>query len=165
TDSVRRHAPRGEPCAQSLSGGRDSRQLAGMLHAQGTDVTAVTFGDAHDFEMRCAMAVARETAREHRTLALEVDPDGAFVERHARWLHCASGFNSVAHWGSGPRMVNMPARMVTGYAMDPIVGGTHVMWAYDKTQRRFTLDAFFARLNAFAIPEDTLGALLAPIGG
>lgn len=165
TDSVRRHAPRGEPCAQSLSGGRDSRQLAGMLHAQGTDVTAVTFGDARDFEMRCAMAVARETAREHRTLALEVDPGGAFVEQHARWLHCASGFNSVAHWGSGPRMVNMPARMVTGYAMDPIVGGTHVMWAYDKTQRRFTFDAFFARLNAFAIPEDTLGALLAPVGG
>jgi asparagine synthase (glutamine-hydrolysing) len=165
TDSVGRHAPRNEPCAQSLSGGRDSRQLAGMLHAQGTAVTAVTFGDGRDFEMRCAVAVARETAREHRTLALEVDPDGAFVEQHARWLHCASGFNAVSHWGSGARMVNMPARMVTGYAMDPIVGGTHVMWAYDKAHRRFTFDAFFARLNAYAIPGDTLGALLAPIGG
>ncbi len=165
TDAVRRHAPHHEPCAQSLSGGRDSRQLAGMLHAQGTAVTAVTFGDARDFEMRCAMAVARETAREHRTLALEVDADGACVEQHARWLHCASGSNAVFHWGSAPRMTGMPARMVTGYAMDPIVGGTHVMWAYDKRQRRFTFNAFFARVNAYAIPEHTLGTLLAPVGG
>ncbi|MGH7648433.1 MAG: hypothetical protein ACREND_09975, partial [Gemmatimonadaceae bacterium] len=164
-DAMRRHAPPSDPCAQSLSGGRDSRQLAGLLHAQGSSVTAVTFGDPRDIEMRCAVGVARLTAREHRTLALEVDPSGSGIELHARWSHCAAGFNAVSHWGTASRMTDIPARIVTGFAMDQIVGGTHMMWAYDKRQRRFTFDAFFARVNSYAIPDDTLGMLLAPLGG
>ena len=165
TDATKRHAPPNEPCAQSLSGGRDSRQLAAMLHAQGSVVTAVTFGDRRDIEMRCATMVARVTAREHRTIPLEVDPHGAYVEQHARWFHCTSGFNAVNHWGTAGRMTNLPTRFVTGFVMDPIVGGTHMMWGYDKAHRRFHFDAFFARVNSYAVSEGALGELLAPIGG
>ncbi len=165
TDAVRRHAPPNEPSAQSLSGGRDSRQLAGMLHAQGSVITAVTFGDPKDIEMRCAVAVARATAREHRVLPIELRHDGTFIEQHARWLHCATGFNSVSHWASAPRISDLPPRLVTGCGMDPIIGGTHLMWGYDKAARRFTFDAFFQRLNSWGVAEDKLGELLRPVGG
>lgn len=163
-DAVSRHAPAGEPCALSLSGGRDSRQLAGLLQKQGSTVTALTFGEKGDVELGCAKLVARATGFEHRTLPLAVDAHGEFGERHATWLHCSTGFGSLAHWGSAARMGELPPRLVTGYAMDPIVGGAHITWALDRASRSMSFDAFFARINAHGVEEQTLRALLGDQG-
>jgi asparagine synthase (glutamine-hydrolysing) len=164
-DAVRRHVPADEPCALSLSGGRDSRLVAGLLEQQGNEVTAVTFGDRDDVEMRCARAVAGATGFAHRELPLEVDGKGRCGELHATWFHCTTGFGALAHWGSASRMGDIPPRMATGYVMDPIVGGTHIAWAYDKANRRMSFDSFFARVNAHGVAEGTLGSLLAGGGG
>lgn len=161
-DSMRRHVPSNEPCTLALSGGRDSRLVAGLLEKQGNVVTALTFGQRGDVEMSCAEGVARATGFEHRTLPLEVDGRGESGERHARWLHCTTGFGSFAHWGSAARMGGLPSRLVTGYVMDPIVGGSHFTWAYDRVNRTMSFDSFFSRINAHGIAEDTLRGLLAP---
>ncbi|HET7550522.1 MAG TPA: asparagine synthase-related protein [Gemmatimonadaceae bacterium] len=158
-DAVRRHVPRDEPCALSLSGGRDSRLVAGLLERQGNSVTAVTFGERDDMEMRCARGVARATGFAHRTLPLEVDGEGKCGELHATWLHCTTGFGALAHWGSAARMGDLPPRLATGYVMDPIIGGTHIPWAYDRANRRMAFDSFFARANAHGVPEETLRSL------
>jgi asparagine synthase (glutamine-hydrolysing) len=163
-DAVRRHVPRDEPCALSLSGGRDSRLVAGLLEQQGNAVTAVTFGEHDDMEMRCAREVARATRFAHRTLPLDVDGSGRCGELHATWFHCTTGFGSLAHWGSAARMGDLPPRLATGYVMDPIVGGTHLTWAYDRVNRRMSFDSFFARVNAHGIAEEMLRSLLAGHG-
>ena len=160
-DAVRRHVPTNEPCTLSLSGGRDSRLVAGLLEQQGNVVTALTFGERDDMEMRCARAVARATGFAHRTLPLQVDSEGECGELHATWLHCTTGFGALAHWGSPARMGDLPPRLATGYVMDPIVGGTHIGWAYDKVSRRMSFDSFFARINAHGVAEETLGSLFA----
>jgi len=164
TDAMRRHLPASEPCALSLSGGRDSRLVAGLLERQGRKVTAATFGEPDDMEMRCARAVARATGFTHRTFPLEVDGAGKCGDLHATWFHCTTGFGSLAHWDSAARMRELPARMATGYVMDPIVGGTHAMWAYDRASRRMSFDAFFARINAHGVGQDVLRSLLAGRG-
>lgn len=163
-DAVRRHLPRDEPCALSLSGGRDSRLVAGLLEQQGNEVTAVTFGERGDMEMRCARGVARATGFAHRTLPLDVDSNGRCAELHATWFHCTTGFGALAHWGSAARMDDLPPRLATGYVMDPIVGGTHISWAYDKVNRRMSFDSFFARVNAHGVAEETLRTLFAGRG-
>lgn len=163
-DAVRRHVPRDEPCALSLSGGRDSRLVAGLLERQGNGVTTVTFGRRDDVEMRCARGVARATGFAHRTLPLDVDSTGQCGELHATWFHCTTGFGALAHWGSAARMGGLPPRLATGYVMDPIIGGSHIAWAYDRANRRMSFDAFFARVNAHGVAEETLRSLLSAHG-
>lgn len=159
-DAARRHAPPDSQCALSLSGGRDSRLVAGLLEGQGNRVVAVTFGEAADMEMRCARAVARATGFAHRTLPLEVDHDGKCGELQARWFHCTTGFGALASWGSPARMGDLPPRIANGYVMDPIVGGTHISWAYDRAKRRMSFDAFYAHINARGVVEESLRQLL-----
>ena len=158
-DSVRRHVATDRPCTLSLSGGRDSRLLAGFLANQKNAVTALTFGESGDNEMHCASAVARASGFDQRTLPLEMDPDGEYAERHAKWLHCSTDFGSLHHWGSAGRMGALPSPLVTGYVMDSIVGGSHIGWAYDKSNRRMSFDAFFSRINSYCIAEGTLRVL------
>ena len=159
-DSTRRHVPSSESCALSLSGGRDSRLLAGLLGGQHDKVSAITFGKPDDMEMGCAVAVARTSGFGQQCLPLEIPENGEYGATHARWLHCTTGFNSLLHWGSASRMQAIPARIVTGYVMDSIVGGSHLTWAYDRSSRSMSFDNFFASINAYGIPEHTLDRLI-----
>lgn len=159
-DATRRHAPPDVPHALALSGGRDSRLVAGLLERQGNRVTAFTFGEPDDMEMRCALAVARAAGFTHTTLPLEVDHEGRSGELQATWLHCTTGFGALANWDSPARMRELPPRIATGYVMDAIVGGSHISWAYDRTRRRMSFDSFFARVNAHGIAEEVLLSLL-----
>ncbi|MEO7217028.1 MAG: asparagine synthase-related protein, partial [Gemmatimonadaceae bacterium] len=159
-DSTRRHVSLDESCALSLSGGRDSRLLAGLLSRRGDNVCAVTFGKSDDVEMNCAMAVARTSGFGQQLLPLEMDENGECGMRHARWLHCTTGFNSIFHWGSASRLREAPARLVTGYGMDATVGGSHLTWAYDKSSRSMSFDNFFASINAYGFAESVLCRLI-----
>ena len=159
-DSTRRHVPFDEPCALSLSGGRDSRLLAGLLGRQHDSVSAITFGKPDDMEMNCAVSVARASEFEQQSLPLEMDENGESGARHARWLQCTTGFNSLLHWGSASLLHEIPARIVTGYGMDSIVGGSHLTWAYDKSNRSMSFDNFFTSINAYGFPEKVLVRLI-----
>ena len=159
-DAARRHAPGGVPHALALSGGRDSRLVAGLLKRQGNEVSAATFGERGDMELRCATAVARASRFRHTVLPLEVDAEGKCGELQATWFHCTTGFGAIANWGSPPHMMDLPARIATGYAMDAIIGGTHIAWAWDRANRRMSFESFHARVNAHGVAEEVLGGLL-----
>ncbi|MEO8225406.1 MAG: asparagine synthase-related protein, partial [Gammaproteobacteria bacterium] len=87
--TMSRCAPPGEPIAHLLSGGLDSRLLAGFLHRAGVRTLAITRGQRGDVEMRCARAVADALGFEHRACPeLSGDPVGATL-LDARWTHLA----------------------------------------------------------------------------
>jgi asparagine synthase (glutamine-hydrolysing) len=159
-DSVQRLVPSGETCALSLSGGRDSRLLAGLLGKRRDNVCAVTFGRPDDIDMNCAVAVARASHFGQRSLPLELDEHGEYAARHARWLHSTTGFNSLLHWGTASRLHDVPERIVTGYGMDSIVGGSHMTWAYDAPSRSMRFENFFAKINAYGINDSMLRRLI-----
>src|SRR3546814_18654924 len=84
-DAVARHVPFVTRSTLTLTGGRDSRLLAGILGKLGRRPVAVPFGAAADFEMLCAGGVARALGRsEDRRVGKE-----GVIERRSRWSPCS----------------------------------------------------------------------------
>jgi asparagine synthase (glutamine-hydrolysing) len=44
--------------------------------------------------------------------------------------------------------------------MDPVVGGSHITWAYSSQSDKWSFDTFFARINRYGIQIDVLKRLL-----
>ncbi len=160
SEAMARHAPPGRAYGILLSGGLDSRMLAGFLAEQHAEVEALTMGRRSDFEMKCARAVARFLGYPQRTMDLPPERYPALADRLARWEHLASGFNGVPDWAIHEGARRLPSRTVTGYLADAIVGGSHVSWAYDPATRSMSFATFFNRVNEWAFrPDDVIDLL------
>lgn len=113
--TVRRHHPPDERHGILLSGGRDSRLLAGCLAAQGSHADALTLGLPNDHEVVCASSVARALGFRHYVAKV---PDQQFVDyasRSARWEHLAGGMGTIHTWGFVTPSNLLPARSGNGY--------------------------------------------------
>jgi asparagine synthase (glutamine-hydrolysing) len=148
-EAITRHVPSSQRYSLLLSGGLDSRMLGGFLKRSGIDVEALTWGVPTDFDLRCATAVARTLGFRHHTAELCV-----------KWEHVANGLSSPAYWSDHLHVRELAPSIVTGYVMDPIVGGGHIMWAYSSSDRSLSFETFFARANCFGIQPNILKKLL-----
>jgi asparagine synthase (glutamine-hydrolysing) len=159
-DAVARHAPRVHPAAMLLSGGLDSRMLAGFLAENGNDIHALTLGSPADLEMRCARRVAAFLAFTHR--GLEIDPRRYpdLADTTARWKHLASGFCGLSDWSVAESLGTMPAHTVAGYASDGVVGGIHVDWGYDEASRSWRFEKLLHIINRWGLSPDDIHGLL-----
>ena len=121
--AVRRHVPRTPRSLLLLSGGLDSRTLAGYLGRQELSPLALTHGLPGDYETRCARAVARHLRLEHRIEERESPRELAEVRTRLRWEHLANGFSGTGGWGSAGLLAPLASTVIAGYGMDWIVGG------------------------------------------
>jgi asparagine synthase (glutamine-hydrolysing) len=113
--AVRRHQPPKERQGILLSGGRDSRLLAGCLAAQGSCVDALTLGLPTDHEVACAKRVARALRFAHHVAEVRCDEFVEYATRSARWEHLAAGMATIHTWGAiGPSRM-LPSRSGNGY--------------------------------------------------
>jgi asparagine synthase (glutamine-hydrolysing) len=160
--SVARIAPAGRSYGLLLSGGLDSRMLAGYLVNQGSDVRALTFGQSKDVETQCAKAVASSLGMTHDLF--EVDPADYVqaAERLARWEALAGGFGAVTEWASHVPISQVGDRVVSGHMLDVLVGGAYQNRAYDEKLGRISFDAMLANFGAWGFDVPTLKALLQP---
>ncbi len=159
-EALRCHAPSETRVGQLLSGGRDSRLLAGYLAGRHAAVVALTLGRPTDFDMRCAVPVARTLGFEHRAAEIAADEYSGCAWLQARWEHAAGGFTTVHGWGTYPHLRGLPSRVVGGHLSDSIIGGSHIPWARDRATGAMSFEAFFARINAYGIRPETLATLL-----
>ena len=152
--AIRRHVPAAPRPVLMLSGGLDSRTIAGFLARQGISPLAVTRGDRHDIEMRCAVRVARSLRFEHQ--GSESDPSHYLADAGARvrWEHGASGFSGTGGWGGYSSMRRLGTRVVSGHSMDWVIGGneSHV--------GALSFDTFFDHQNRWGLRPATLDRLL-----
>jgi asparagine synthase (glutamine-hydrolysing) len=120
--AVKQQAPPDAPIGVLLSGGRDSRLLAGYLGDRRSTVTALTLGLPSDYEVECARAVARELRFEHEVVSLDPTtfPDAARL--HAHWEHLATGFATAHMWSVLGELARLPTHFVTGYVLDMLLG-------------------------------------------
>ena len=161
--AVARHVPRGGRCALLLSGGRDSRLLAGYLHRQRHDVVALTLGNASDeFELNFGRAVAKTLGFPHETRAISLDEYPRYADLHARWLHGSGGFDPIMYWGFDAHLRGLPAPVVTGYGGDPIVGGSSFKSTYYAARGPVSFEAFFKEQNRCGFDPGVLSKLLSP---
>ncbi|MEW5747138.1 MAG: asparagine synthase-related protein [Nitrospirota bacterium] len=159
-DAVARHAPAGEAYALLLSGGLDSRMLAGYLGKHGAGVTALTLGISTDLEMACALPVARTLGFRHRAVDLPFTSYPAYAGLQAAWEHVGNGFNNIVNWGLSPHLQTTAQRVVMGNIMDAAVGGSSLTLAYTPADRSMRFGKYFAKVNAWGIRADVLKKLL-----
>lgn len=155
--ACRRHV-RPEPHTLLLSGGHDSRLLAGLLARLNIPVTAITQGRTSDNDFRCARPIARSLGFHHRLVEQDGGGWNTFQSR-LRW----QGFTSSPGLGSdgvAPLLRGLHPRVVSGYLMDAIVGGSHIHWCYAPAEHRSGFEPWFRILNRHGIPVDTLRRLL-----
>ncbi len=155
-----RQVPAGRRVSLFLSGGLDSRILAGFLRERGVDVVAVTFGARTDLDMQCAIPVARALQYEHRVFPVSFDRYRLAAEQMATWQHLAGGFGDPFAWTILPELRSLPSPVVAGYLMDPTLGGTGINWAYDRGAAALSFETLFSRVNALGLAPSLLHRLL-----
>lgn len=139
-----------------LSGGLDSRILAGIISRQRLPFTAVTYGIPSDQEAQIAARVAAACGLPHR---LERRGTARGLQAALQW----EGLSAVpGSGGAGDRLAVPASRIATGYLMDAIVGGSDVLWSYDPVQQCSGFEVFLAQLNRWGFRPDALGRLLRP---
>jgi asparagine synthase (glutamine-hydrolysing) len=157
--AVGRHAPGGATYGLMLSGGLDSRLLAGYLSDQEADIHCLTFGKSRDFEMRGARAVASTLGFAHTAAEIPASDFADAASQLARWELLAAGFSGVPEWAMRGVLDDMPDRMVVGHSFDGIVGGIHIGWAYDADSVEMGLDVLLPTIFAWGLPPDELHRL------
>lgn len=108
-----------------LSGGLDSRLLAGVATEIGVRPNCLTFGRAQDLDARCATQVAHELDLP-QTLC-DVDPAdyAGFATSSVRWEHLSGGLYAIPmgwNLSMSPPAVAMD-RMICGLTLDAVIGG------------------------------------------
>jgi asparagine synthase (glutamine-hydrolysing) len=154
-----RHVPNHVPHTLLLSGGLDSRLLAGILARQGASLTAVTMGIPSDIEFQCARGVTRALGLPHHLLSLPSAPEKFAAGIRRDGLSHSPGAGST---GLVEALAALGPRVVSGYAMDAIVGGSHIEWCYAPGKDRIGFEVFFRKLNEYGIPLESLRRLLRP---
>ena len=160
--AIERHAPVGQRYGLMLSGGLDSRLLAGYLKLLDRDVRCLTYGQNQDIEMRCAKSVAKSLGFEHLTTEVSADAYVTAAERLARWEVLAAGFCAVPEWAMHDSISRSGDRVVMGHVFDGIVGGLHIGWAYESASRTMNFDNLMKKVSAWGMSPDKVKQLIGP---
>lgn len=139
-----------------LSGGLDSRMLAGFLERQGIEPLAVTLGQPGDIELECATTVARHLHWEHRVVSTPINQYPFYTNFVINWEHLDGGLGDGTGMFTGAHsyLQNAPNTIINGFSMDTVLGG----WKSADT----SFQSVFKIANRRGISPDTLKRLLKP---
>ena len=143
-----------------LSGGLDSRMLAGFITQQGIKPTTLTLGNQGDMEMTCAQGVAKYLQLTHATAPTEVSNYLDYAHLANKWEHLANGANGIAMmgWGVVPYLQKLPPKIITGLCLDVAFSGPLPVANPGEV---FSFELFFQRrVNSWGISPEILHKLL-----
>ena len=164
--TLRRHRPPGDDSLLMLSGGLDSRLVAGCLADLGIPTRAVTFGRPRDYEVRAATAVAARLGLPLERISTE-DGDGDFAPRMrqaARFSHLSSGPGGD-DFAVGLRAAATTARFHwSGVPYDWVFEPVSKHNGYDAATRTWSFAGLVAMVNAWGVPLERLPAALGADG-
>lgn len=141
-----------------LSGGLDSRTLAGFLHRRNIPTVALTLGRTSDFEIKTATEVVRLLGLEHHLLNLPFEEYPSYIEYLTKWEHLANGCHRFMFWGLTPQLKQFAPRFLAGFLMDSLLGG---QLGYQITPDNISYEKFFQRrINCWGFPPSVLEKLL-----
>ena len=158
-DATRRHleAAGGAPVTLMLSGGYDSRILAGVLASVGQKFRAVTLAQPGDVEAQCAARVARALGVDHRLIDQPVAPEWFTVT--LRWDALITSPGTGGMWSMIDTYRGFGPWVVSGYVMDAIVSHYE---KYDPVRRSSDFEAGFYLMNRSGFRHEVLARLLRP---
>jgi len=119
--AVRRHAGLHRRLALLLSGGRDSRLIAGCGARAGREVHAVSLGRRDDYDASCATRVARALGMRHGVRDIAFSDYPRFADASVGAEQLAGGMSNVHAWGNGAALhaeVGATDGVLAGYLME-----------------------------------------------
>jgi asparagine synthase (glutamine-hydrolysing) len=159
-ETIARHTSCSNKYSIFLSGGLDSRILAGYLDKRNLEMSALTFGDSDDIEMRCASAVAKQLGIRQNVIKIEPKYYPVWADLQSRWEHISNGFNNILSWNINSDIADFEPRVVLGHSFDAVIGTSYINWAYSPAQRSMSFESFFENINKWAFSIDKLKKLL-----
>lgn len=152
--AVKRHVPAGAPRGILLSGGRDSRMLAGYLAEEHLPLHALTLGERGDFEVECAAPVASALGMTHALASVDEAEYVWMADVQANHEHLVGGFGNIYMWGLMEPLRQLPPTVVTGYLTDSIITGKSI------TPGLHDFDVVLPRLVQRALSPEQLARVL-----
>jgi len=116
--AVRRHVAPHADVDVLLSGGRDSRLLAGYLADVRTPRDTLTLGRAQDHDAACAARVARALGMPHRTCDIPFERFSEYADRSVRVEQLAGGMSTVHTWGALELLGGAGGALLSGYLLE-----------------------------------------------
>jgi len=157
---LRRTLPEGARCWIGLSGGRDSRLLAGVAKRSGYDLRALTFGQEGESDLYCAQQVAGALEIPHVVEPLSELATVPHLENFVLATQASAGNPGADQRQLGDRLLGHADRIVTGYLLDSVLGGSHMTWSTDMTTGRRGFQVLLPQLNRWGMPLDLLRGVL-----
>jgi asparagine synthase (glutamine-hydrolysing) len=164
TRAVQRHAPLERRPLLLLSGGRDSRLLAGSLHRSGRDYQTVTLGMASDFDASCARSVAQALGVPNRLDEVPFQSYADLAALHLRAEEVLGHFAGVHNWGMGSVLGSGDGSVMTGHMLGHIAGGVDLGWAGASGSEGLSEAAFWGTVERHAIGIARLQLLIRDAG-
>ncbi|NDC53187.1 MAG: hypothetical protein EBZ74_02580 [Planctomycetia bacterium] len=165
-DTLRRHRPAGDDTALLLSGGLDSRLVAGVLADEGIPTRALVFGRSADFEVRAGTAVANALGMPCDVISTE-DADAGFPAR-ARQIVRFGHLNSAPggdDFAAGLALADAaPAYVWSGIVFDWTFEPLNFANGRDPRTGAWVFEMALDYMNRWGVPRRELPSLLGPDG-
>ncbi len=164
--AIRRHRPPTGETSLLLSGGLDSRLVAGILAAEGMPSRALVLGRPDDFEVVAGSAVARALGMPIEVVSTE-SLDAGFPDRVRKavrfsHLHSAPGADDFAEGLGSAR--STAACFWSGIGFDWVFEPVSHANGRDPQTGRWEFLPLVARMNLWGVPAARLPALLGADG-
>ncbi|MBD3672548.1 MAG: hypothetical protein HUJ26_03380 [Planctomycetaceae bacterium] len=160
--AIQRHRPPNESTTLMLSGGLDSRLMAGYLDRVGMNFSATTFGRSIDFEVRGARQVTRLLEIPHTEITTEGSEEEIVrtASRIAHLDHLTHGFSGIQ--GERASIGSTSPMFWSGHFLDDLLGGYAAGFAIDPETHQLSFETFFRKLNRWGMAPKTLSRLIQP---
>jgi len=160
--AIRRHRPGNSATTLMLSGGWDSRLMAGYLSAEGVTDSAVCLGRPTDLEAPIAARVAAAlNLKLHRE---PQEPDAGrnceLARRVADWEHLSGGFSNLEVEASGETVGRTAPAFWSGYAVEDVLGGEAARFGLNGKTGAWSFENTFKVVNQWGLPPEILKTLL-----
>lgn len=157
--TIKRHVLDEQKHTLLLSGGLDSRMLAGFLHRQNKKIVTLTLGKSSDIEMQCAIPVAKTLGLEYHRAINQLERYPLSADLLTEWEHLSSGFNGVViGWSILDNLNKLAPRMMGGFSLDTVTGGPLPVTRSNET---LSFEIFWNRaINNWGISPEVLNKLL-----
>ncbi len=164
--AIRRHRPAGADTVMLLSGGMDSRLVAGVLADEGIPTRAIVLGEPGDFEVRAGTAVAEKLGMPVEVLAAESSPAAApgRVRETVRFSHLASA-PSLDGFADGLATAHATGTYYwSGMLFDWVFEPVGINNGRDPATGEWRFDPLLGVMNNWGVPRARLPALLGADG-
>jgi asparagine synthase (glutamine-hydrolysing) len=143
--------------AMMLSGGLDSRLLAGLVTRLGHNPHCLTFGSPDDMDANCAMRVAETLGLRQTVDNIQPEAYPGYAENSVRWEQMSAGLYAIPmgwNLASKPPELGID-RVVSGLTLDAVIGGPKQI---SESRKNLSFDQL--RVSSLGFGPDELGKLV-----